>query len=248
MKKYYIPHFVLNYAVYAFLFVGAAVLIGRAAYNGENAAMTAGNANETVSPQIVIDPGHGGEDGGAVVGDVLEKDLNLQISECLFDLYTMFGIRSEMTRTEDTMLYDRFDDLEDYRGKMKTYDLRSRLRVAEESGAVLYVGIHMNKFPNESSKGLQVYYSPNTEESERVAQLMQSYAKKYLAPDNKRETKKATSAIYILKRIRIPAVLAECGFLSNREECALLETPEYRLKVAAVLFASTGEYLYQSKR
>lgn len=246
MKKHCIPHFVLNYAVYAFFFVGVAILIGRAAQNGDNAAMTAGTADESKAPQIVIDPGHGGEDGGAVVGDVLEKELNLQISECLYDIYTLFGIRSEMTRTEDVMLYDRFDDLEDYRGKKKTYDLRSRLRIAEESGAELYVGVHMNKFPNESSKGLQVYYSPNTEESARAAQITQSYAKKYLAPDNKRETKKATSAIYILKRIRIPAVLVECGFLSNREECALLETAEYRLKVAAVLFASTGEYLYNS--
>ena len=243
MKRNYIPRFVLNYTVYAFLFMGAAVLVGRAAFtgglSGDGAALTAG-VPESPPPQIVIDPGHGGEDGGATVGDTLEKDLNLQIAGCLNDMYTLFGIRSEMTRTEDVMLYDRFDDLEDYRGKKKSYDLRSRLRLAEESGAALYVGVHMNKFPQESSKGLQVYYSPNTDESARAAQ---TYAKKYLDPANERETKQATSAIYILKRIRIPAVLVECGFLSNAEERALLETPEYRLKVAAVLFASTGEYL-----
>ncbi|MGN1346543.1 MAG: N-acetylmuramoyl-L-alanine amidase [Eubacteriales bacterium] len=241
----YIPRLVLNYTVYAFLFMGAAVLIGRAAFPGD-AGYTAPTAGvpETEPPQIMIDPGHGGEDGGASVGDTLEKDLNLEISFCLSDLYSLFGIRSEMTRTEDTMLYDRFDDLEDYRGKKKTYDLRSRLRMAEESGAVLYVGVHMNKFPQEKYKGLQVYYSPNTDESTRAARMIQSYAKKYLDPTNDRETKKATNAIYILKRIKIPAVLVECGFLSNNEERALLETPEYRLKVAAVLFASTGEYLY----
>lgn len=251
MKMKYIPRLVLNYAVYAFLFMGAAVLVGRAALtgslSGDGAAPTSG-VSETVPPQIVIDPGHGGEDGGASVGDTLEKDLNLQISECLSDLYTLFGIRSEMTRTEDIMLYDHFDDLEDYRGKKKSYDLRSRLRIAEESGAALYVGVHMNKFPQESSKGLQVYYSPNTDESAQAARITQSYAKKYLDPANERETKQATNAIYILKRIRIPAVLVECGFLSNEEERALLETPEYRLKVAAVLFASTGEYLYTQEK
>lgn len=248
MKMKYIPRFVLNYAVYAFLFMGAAVLIGRAAFNGSltDAAPTA-DISETPPPQIIIDPGHGGEDGGAAVGDTLEKDLNLQISQCLSDLYALFGIRSEMTRTEDKMLYDHFDDLEDYRGKKKSYDLRSRLRIAEESGAALYVGVHMNKFPQEKYKGLQVYYSPNTDESAQAAQITQSYAKKYLDPTNERETKKATNAIYILKRITIPAVLVECGFLSNEEERALLETPEYRLKVAAVLFASTGEYLYAAK-
>ena len=244
MKRKYLSRFVLNYTVYAFLFLSAAVLVGRAAWSGyrSDAALTA-EIPESEPPQILIDPGHGGEDGGASVGDTLEKDLNLEISGCLSELYALFGIRSEMTRTEDIMLYDRFDDLEDYRGKKKTYDLRCRLRLAEESGAALYVGVHMNQFPKESSRGLQVYYSPNTDESARAAQITQSYAKKYLDPNNSRETKKATSAIYILKRITMPAVLVECGFLSNNEERALLETPEYRLKVAAVLFASTGEYL-----
>lgn len=247
----YIPRLVMNYTVYTFLFMGAAVLIGRAALtgglSGDDAALTAG-VSETPPPQIVIDPGHGGEDGGAAVGDTLEKDLNLQIAGCLSDLYDLFGIRAELTRTEDIMLYDHFDDLEDYRGKKKSYDLRSRLRIAEESGAALYVGVHMNKFPKESSKGLQVYYSPNTDESAQSAQIIQSYAKKYLDPENTRETKQATSAIYILKRIRIPAVLVECGFLSNEEERTLLETPEYRQKVAAVLFASTAEYLNEQDK
>ncbi len=238
----YIPRLVLNYTVYAFLFMGAAVLIGRAALENAQTAPTA-DVPETPPPQILIDPGHGGEDGGASVGDTLEKDLNLQIAGCLADLYDLFGIRCELTRTEDKMLYDHFHDLEDYRGKKKSYDLRSRLRIAEESGAALYVGIHMNQFPKESSRGLQVYYSPNTDESARAAQITQSYAKKYLDPSNERETKEATSAIYILKRITMPAVLVECGFLSNDAERALLETPEYRMKVAAVLFASTGEYL-----
>ena len=247
----YIPRLVLNYTVYAFLFMGAAVLAGRTALNGRpvgiDAAPTA-EVNKTPPPQIVIDPGHGGEDGGAAVGDTLEKDLNLQVAGCLSDLYDLFGIRSEMTRTEDCMLYDRFDDLEDYRGKKKSYDLRSRLRIAEESGAALYVGVHMNKFPKESSKGLQVYYSPNTDESAQSARIIQSYAKKYLDPANERETKQATSSIYILKRITVPAVLVECGFLSNPEERALLETAEYRQKVAAVLFASTAEYLNEIKK
>jgi N-acetylmuramoyl-L-alanine amidase len=106
----------------------------------------------------------------------------------------------------------------------------------------------MNKFPKESSKGLQVYYSPNTDESAQSARIIQSYAKKYLDPANERETKQATSAIYILNRITVPAVLVECGFLSNPEERALLETAEYRQKVAAVLFASTAEYLNEIKK
>ncbi len=243
-----LPRLLFNYAVYAFLFMGAAVLIGRAAFDPTvpDAAPTA-DISETIPPQVIIDPGHGGEDGGAEVDGTVEKEKNLEISQCLSDLYTLFGIRSEMTRTEDTMLYDRYDDLEDYRGKKKSYDLRSRLRMAEESGASLYVGVHMNKFPKTQYKGLQVYYSPNTDGSARAAKLTQAYAKKYLDPTNDRAVKQATSAIYILKRITLPAVLVECGFLSNDEERALLNTPEYRLKLATVLFASTGEYLNGTK-
>ncbi len=241
-----LPRLLINYAVCAFLFMGSAVLIGRAAV--DPTVTPTAEITETAPPQIIIDPGHGGEDGGAQVGDTVEKERNLQISQCLSDLYTLFGIRSEMTRTDDTMLYDRYDDLEDYRGKKKSYDLRSRLRMAEESGAALYVGVHMNKFPKPQYKGLQVYYSPNTDESARAAGLTQSYAKKYLDPTNDREVKRATSAIYILKRITIPAVLVECGFLSNDDERALLDTPEYRRKVAAVLFASTGEYVAASRQ
>lgn len=244
MKRHDIMRLVLNYTVYAFLFTSVAVLIGRFAQ--ESLVTPAVVSAEVVSPQVVIDPGHGGEDGGAVVGDTLEKELNLEISECLYDMYTLFGIRAELTRTEDIMLYDRYGELTDYRGRKKTYDLRSRLRIAEESGADLYVGIHMNKFPLESSRGLQVYYSPNTEESGRAAALVQSYSKKYIDPENRRETKKATDAIYILKRIRIPAVLEECGFLSNEAERELLKTHAYRLKLAAVIFASTGEHLCRS--
>lgn len=241
-----IPRFVLNYTVYAFLIMAGAILIGKMAIDN-TLSDTAQVINAVEKPEIIIDPGHGGEDGGASVGDVLEKNLNLDISITLHDLYTLFGIPSELTRSEDKLLYDHYNELTDYKGKKKTYDLRSRLRMAEESEAKLYVGVHMNKFPAEKYKGLQVYYSPNTEESERAASLVQAYAKKHLDPDNKREIKKATQAIYILKRISLPAVLVECGFLSNPEERELLTTPSYKQKLASVIFSSTCEYLVSCK-
>lgn len=236
--------------MFAFLFTGASLLVGKSAlsfaslYIAEPSdAELSAAAAEAPPPSLIIDPGHGGEDGGASSGDILEKDLNLAISENLCDLCAIFGYDVRMTRTEDTLLYDYFDDLEDYRGRKKTYDLRNRLRIAEESEAELFVGIHMNKFPQEQYKGLQVYYSPNTDESREAAGMIQSYAKKYLSPDNNREIKKATQAIYILNRIKTPAVLVECGFLSNPEELALLSSSEYRMQVSASIFASAAEYL-----
>lgn len=240
----YSPRVLINYVVFAFLFTGASLLIIKTAlsvpfYDSE--ITSAETENHTV--QIIIDPGHGGEDGGASVENSIEKNLNLSISKCIYDIYSVFGYNSRLTRTEDTMLYDYYNDLDNYRGKRKTYDLRNRLRLAEESGAELFVGVHMNKFPQEKYKGLQTYYSPNTSASQKVATVIQSYSKKYLMPENNREIKKATQSIYILNKITIPAVLIECGFLSNPEERALLESSEYQQKIAAVVFSSTAEYL-----
>lgn len=236
----------LQYIFFALLFTGASLFVGKSALDYaaiHPAAESAQTAADTPPPAVIIDPGHGGEDGGASSGDTLEKDLNLMIAENICDLYTIFGYDVLMTRTEDVLLYDYFDDLEDYTGHKKTYDLRNRLRIAEESEASLYLGIHMNKFPKEQYKGLQVYYSANENASKKAANIIQTYAKQYLMPDNNREIKKATQAIYILHRIRIPAVLVECGFLSNPDELALLNTSTYRIKLASSIFTATAEYL-----
>jgi len=238
---------IAGYLVFTFLFASTAFVIVRTSNQifKRNSSNAVSHEIDSI-PQIVIDSGHGGEDGGASNGDYLEKHLNLDISLTLSDLFTLFGYDAILTRRDDSLLYDYFNDLEDYTGKKKTYDLKNRLRIAEESGAEIYIGVHMNKFPKEQYKGLQVYYSPNTKESETAAQIIQSYAKKYLMPENNREIKCANQSIYILKRITIPAVLVECGFLSNPEELALLSTREYRNKVALSVFSSSTEFLTQN--
>ena len=100
----------------------------------------------------------------------------------------------------------------------------------------------MNKFPQEQYSGLQVYYSPNHEESQKIASFIQSYTRTYLQPENEREIKKATSAIYLLHRIQSPAVLVECGFLSNPEEAEKLTTPDYQCQLACMVFAAVTEW------
>ena len=231
-----------NYILFAFLFSSVCMIFGRTAlkFASEDAAQV---SVQSESPVLLIDPGHGGEDGGASSGEILEKDLNLTVSRNLADICTIFGQKAELTRNSDTLLYDAFDDMEDYGGKKKTYDLRNRLRMAEESGSSLFIGIHMNKFPQESSRGLQVYYTPNADRSENAARMIQNYAKTHLMPWNQREIKSATSAIYILHRIQMPAVLVECGFLSNPEDCANLTNREYQVKLASAIFAASSEWL-----
>ncbi|MBE6598825.1 MAG: cell wall hydrolase [Ruminococcaceae bacterium] len=241
----------INYVVFSFLFLTAVLFVGTQSvkfFSGQWMEEASAVAESEQAPIVIIDPGHGGEDGGAVGADgTLEKGLNLMISENIRDIFSLFGITAEMTREGDHMLYDYYNDLDDYTGKMKTYDLRNRLRIAEESGAVLYLGVHMNKFPKTQYSGMQVYYSPNHAEGGNAARMIREYARNFLQPDNKRETKRADSSIYILHRITIPAVLVECGFLSNEAECALLNTAEYRLKTACTVAAGSMEWLVNAK-
>ena len=245
------PRTLVSYVIFVFLFTAAALFIGRTAMeNTRRLAQTSarsgqsGQSAEELSIRFVIDPGHGGEDGGACVGDTLEKNLNLKIAGCLSDVCTVFGCRAKMTRTEDSMLYNYFGDLDDYAGKKKTYDLRNRLRIAEESGASLFISVHMNKFPQTQYHGLQVYYSPNTDASRRAAGLIQSYARKCVEPSNEREIKQANHAIYLLNRMKaLPGVLVECGFLSNPEDREKLQTPSCQIRLAAVLFAAASEFV-----
>lgn len=196
---------------------------------------------EDAAPVIVIDAGHGGEDGGASAADgTLEKNLNLSVAEILAQLLGAAGYDVRMTRTDDRMLYDRYGDLTDYTGHRKTYDLRNRLRFAGEADAALFVSIHMNKFPQEKYSGLQVYYAA-AEGSRAVADAVQNTVKTCLQPDNDRQTKQAGSAIYLLNRIDIPAVMIECGFLSNDAELQRLKDAEYRRALALCIACAIAE-------
>ncbi|MBQ8546600.1 MAG: N-acetylmuramoyl-L-alanine amidase [Clostridia bacterium] len=192
---------------------------------------------------VVIDAGHGGEDAGAIAPDgTLEKDLNLEISNLVKALCILNGINVKMTRENDMLLYDYYNDLENYTGQKKVYDLKNRLKIAEEHPSALYVGIHMNKFSQAKYKGTQIYYSKNNEESQLVASDLSKKIKSYLQPENNRQIKGADSSIYILNNIKNPAILVECGFLSNEEELSSLKDEEYRASLALLIFASICEY------
>ncbi len=193
---------------------------------------------------VVLDPGHGGEDGGGVAADgTLEKELNLSVSKKIFDILTLSGVSCSMTRDSDMMLYDAYGDLEDYTGVKKTYDLKNRVQLAAESECELFVSIHMNKFADSSYRGLQVYYSNNDSNSITAALRIQSAVKEILQDENDREVKRAGSNIYILHRAKVPAVLVECGFISNEEELYNLKNDEYQKALALCISAGIIESL-----
>lgn len=195
----------------------------------------------TLLPTVIIDAGHGGEDGGASgKGGSLEKELNLDIAEKIADMLRSSGIKVIMTRTEDILLYDRNAD---YMGHKKSLDLRARLDIAKSNPNAVFVSIHMNAFGDARYKGLQVWYSKNTEGSRRLADTVQNLVRETLQNDNNRKTKEANSSIYLLDRAVCDSILIECGFLSNPEEEALLLDENYRKTLALTLFAAIKDYL-----
>lgn len=200
-----------------------------------NSSVPTFTKNESIS--VVIDAGHGGEDAGAIADDgTYEKDLNLEISNLVKALCILNGMTVKMTRESDILLYDYYGDLENYKGQKKIYDLKNRVKIAHESPDAIFVSIHMNKFPESKYSGTQIYYSKNNEASQLVASDLSKSIKTYLQPTNNRQIKKADSSIYILNNIKNPAILVECGFLSNEEELQSLKTKEYRASLALIIF------------
>ena len=198
-------------------------------------------AKESSRPVIVIDAGHGGEDGGAVgVNGVYEKDVNLSIALFLAEWLRADGYETVLTRSEDILLYDRNSN---YHGQKKVQDLATRRKIAEEYENAVFISIHMNAFPEAKYSGLQVYYSKNDPSSQALAEEIQACTRELLLPDNERKIKAATENIYLLDRLTCPAVLVECGFLSNPEECERLSTEEYQKKLAFSIYLSLVNYL-----
>ena len=149
------------------------------------------------------------------------------------------GVTTLLTRSEDILLYDKSSN---HKGQKKIQDLAARRRIAEECEGAVFVSIHMNSFPEEKYKGLQVYYSENNECSKTLAQGIQTLTAKVLQPENTRQCKLGNN-MYLLEQLTCPAILIECGFLSNREECARLSDASYQKELAALLATAISEYL-----
>lgn len=234
---------ILKFILFALIFVVVGIgictlwsFIGKLAVTGIDDVLA---SPEKELPVIIIDAGHGGIDGGAVgCGSVSEKDLNLDIALRLSDILSAAGIPNRLTRSEDIMLESPGSS------SKKNGDLAARKKIAESYENAVFVSIHMNSFPIAKYNGLQVYYSQNNDKSYELANLIQTDIAERLQPENKRKTKAATSNIYLLNNLSCPAVLVECGFLSNPEECERLATEEYRREIALSLACSVCEYIY----
>lgn len=191
---------------------------------------------------ILLDPGHGGPDGGAVGPEgIVEKDIALNISQFLRDYLQEAGALVVMTREEDT---DLASPEEKRLRKRKVEDLMRRVHLIQQKKVDAFISIHLNAVPSPRWSGAQTFYSPIREENKLLATSIQNELIRQLGNTNRLAKQKGD--IYILKQSKVPTVLVEVGFLSNPEEARLMATKEYQQKVAASIY--TGILRYYSEQ
>lgn len=207
----------------------------------------AGNRAVTVMAQsapvedrlcIIIDAGHGDPDGGAVsCTGVSESGINLEISQRLRDLLHLLGYDTMMTRTTASSVYTQGDTI----GEKKVSDLKERVRMVNAVEDSILLSIHQNHYSDSRYSGAQMFWA-DTEGSKELAEALQSAFVSHLNHGSNRAAKKC-QGIYLMEHIECPAVLVECGFLSNPAEEASLRDEEYQKKICCVIVSALSEFL-----
>lgn len=188
---------------------------------------------------IVVDPGHGGEDGGAVsCTGVEESVLNLEIGLRLRDLLCFMGYSTRMVRETDVSIHTEGAKTI---AQKKVSDLRNRAAMVNETENALLISIHQNQFPQRKYFGAQVFYAP-TAGSQELAEETQSLLISALNPKSSRRCK-AAGEVYLLKNIQCTGILVECGFLSNPIEEARLRDGTYQQKLCCVIACALDQFL-----
>ena len=224
---------ILSWALVAVLALGTGYFL----WSGQGRAVQTWAAARYPGETVVIDAGHGGEDGGAVsISGVPESGINLAVALRLDQLFGLYGVRTEVLRTEDVSLHD--SGAATLRER-KVSDLHNRVERINAIENATLISIHQNTYPTAKYHGAQVFYS-NAELSQSLAQLTQETLRLALDPDNNRVSTKIPDTVYLMNHISCRAILVECGFLSNPEEDLLLQSGAYQTKLAAAL---CGAYL-----
>lgn len=212
------------------LFLSAAVLLGAVLLSRVGTAIAVLTEGIQTAPVVVIDPGHGGEDGGAVsASGIRESQINLEISLRLNDLLHLLGVETRMIRSTDVSVYTEGETI----AQKKVSDIRNRVKFVEQTPGAVLLSIHQNYFPQSQYRGAQVFYAA-TGDSKIMAEAMQQSLAQQVDTRNHRECK-AAADVYLMEHVTCPALLIECGFLSNPEEDLLLQEEGYQKKLAAVI-------------
>lgn len=191
---------------------------------------------------FIIDAGHGGVDGGAVsCTGVYESQINLQIALKLNDLMRLLGMETKMIRSTDISVYTHGETI----AAKKSSDLKERVRIVNETENATLLSIHQNHYSDSYYSGAQIFY-PQTEGSEALAKKLQANFIRSLNPGSNRQAKKV-EGLYLMKHIKTPGVLIECGFLSNYDEEAKLRNGEYQNHICCVIASVCSVYANEYK-
>lgn len=196
-------------------------------------------------PVVIVDAGHGGFDGGAVALDgTLEKEINLKIALKLGEWLRLVGYDVIYTRESDTGIED--SETDSIRQRKKS-DMYNRLDYMSRYPEALFISIHLNKFTTSTASGTQVFYAPGNEQAKKLGQCIQESVVSLQQPDNTRVIKQGTKSTFLLYRASVPAVIVECGFLSNQRELALLKDENYQACMAYAVFCGIMSYYAQNR-
>ena len=213
-------------------------------YSGEDEKNINDNVkNDSEKLVIVLDAGHGGIDPGKVgVNGQLEKDINLQI---VLKLKDMLEADKEL---KATVILTRSDDLGHYKdtdSNKKRADMKKRIEIVEEATPDMLISIHQNSYLSSNVRGAQVFYYEKSEKGKLLAGKIQGCLVRELAEENKGRVEKANDNYFLITNVTCPAVIVECGFLSNEEEAKLLTDSAYQDKIAKTIVDGIREYLQE---
>ena len=193
---------------------------------------------------IVLDAGHGGLDGGcSSAAGVCEKGINLNILLNVRDMCKAMGYNVDVTRDKDISIHDK--GVEGV-GNQKRSDMDNRLAIFNKHSNALCISIHQNKFTDPKYSGAQMFYSDNNPQNQKIATIMQQNFIKNIQPDNTRETKPCGKELFLCYYCKNPTIMIECGFLSNVDEAAKLNDPDYQKQIAFTIFSGINQYISEN--
>ena len=198
------------------------------------------------NPTLIVDAGHGGFDPGAQgLNGIVEKDLNLAISLKLREMLNFMGFNVVMVRDGD---YSLESDCSKSIAVRKKDDLHNRLKMCETYNNSIFISIHQNKFSKANCSGTQIFYGGRNEKSKELAEKLQKNFINDLKTDSRRDVKKIDKSVFIIYNARCPAVLVECGFISNYHDAQLLVNDEYQMKISYVIAKSVLEFIGEQNK
>lgn len=214
-------------------------VLGGAAWLGHSQVVPAASVPAESGRVLILDAGHGGEDGGASsASGSKESDINLNIVLKTEALLAFLGVKTELTRSEDISIHS--EGASTLRQK-KVSDLKNRVAMVESVPNAMLISVHQNHFTDSRYQGAQVFYSAG-DISRQWGESAQELLRLTLNPDNGRNAKPISDGVYLFEHISCPSILVECGFLSNGEEASLLLTDTYQRKISIAL---AGAYLHE---